>query len=47
MPENKKKVLSDFIFKMAGEEGVEPTLVVLETIVLPLYYSPMCFIILY
>ena len=26
---------------MAGEEGVEPTLEVLETFVLPLYYSPV------
>ena len=32
---------------MAGEVGVEPTLAVLETDVLPLYYSPMCALLFY
>ena len=31
---------------MAGVEGVEPTPTVLETDVLPLYYTPMCLLIL-
>ena len=29
-------------FHVAGEEGLEPPLTVLETAALPLYYSPMC-----
>ena len=29
------------LFTMAGEVGVEPTPTVLETGILPLYYSPM------
>lgn len=32
---------------MAGEVGVEPTLAVLETDVLPLYYSPICALLFY
>ena len=31
-----------FLFEMAGEVGVEPTPTVLETGILPLYYSPVC-----
>ena len=30
----------------AGEEGFEPPLTVLETAALPLYYSPICLVVL-
>lgn len=38
----KKELIRVLVFLMAGEVGVEPTLAVLETDVLPLYYSPIC-----
>lgn len=31
-------------FILAGEEGIEPPLTVLETAALPLYYSPISFV---
>ena len=34
-------VTFDIFFLLAGEPGFEPRLTVLETAVLPLYYSPM------
>lgn len=38
--EQKEKALKSRTF-IAGEEGIEPPLTVLETAALPLYYSPM------
>ena len=39
---NKKSDTADAIsLSLAGEEGIEPPLTVLETVALPLYYSPM------
>lgn len=39
--ENKKPNHMGSAFVIAGEEGIEPPLTVLETAALPLYYSPM------
>ncbi len=40
-----KKALNPQGF-LAGEEGIEPPLTVLETAALPLYYSPICYCLL-
>ena len=37
----KKPFIMGFINYMAGVAGIEPASVVLETIILPLYYTPM------
>ncbi len=48
MPEPQSGALNHFaIFAMAGVVGIEPTSTVLETGVLPLYYTPIVTIILY
>lgn len=40
--QNKKPLFKGFIYYMAGVAGIEPASVVLETIILPLYYTPIC-----
>ena len=43
--ENKKRDALSASLR-AGEEGFEPPLTVLETAALPLYYSPICLVVL-
>ena len=40
LPEGKSLILSPENKKVAGVEGIEPSSMVLETTVLPLYYTP-------
>lgn len=44
--QKKRPAIADLILYMAGVAGVEPTLTVLETAVLPLNYTPKCLLII-
>ncbi len=37
---NKNAVLDGFLIEMAGVEGIEPPIAVLETVVIPFNYTP-------
>ena len=43
LPPKRKKVQKDFC--LAGVEGIEPSSGVLETLILPMNYTPKCFFI--
>lgn len=44
--QKKRPAIADLTLYMAGVAGVEPTSTVLETVVLPLNYTPKCLLII-